>query len=363
LLALFSSLIYGITVYMPKFFNASEAELHQLRNEFFTARASLTPGDVDVTQEAIDAYNEIEKAGQLPQKVIESMAARRDYKKAIADRIRLRKRAAGPGHRLLWEFNNVTPHQFGIWRRLLGGKLVRGESDQSLFIRFKYDVAVNPPDLQIYGRWFAGDYRQIMYGTPIKTPIRYFDRNDLIRTFHEIEVPVDVIAEDGYLAVGFLNVPLNHTTVIFPLEDGLEVLYKADTFGANFIRAVLLILFRLIFLACLGLLAATFLSFPVAILLCLVIFFTATMSGFIIESFGFLSKNVSSFYSYTIRPMILLLPRFDNFNSTKFLVPARLLSWLLVAKGAGLMVGVKAVLLLLLALLIFSFKEIAKIII
>ena len=64
----------------------------------------------------------------------------------------------------------------------------------------------------------------------------------------------------------------------------LEVLYQADSFGANFLRVVFLILARLIFLACLGILASSFLSFPVAILLCLVIFFTGTISGFIIDS-------------------------------------------------------------------------------
>ena len=52
------------------------------------------------------------------------------------------------------------------------------------------------------------------------------------------------------------------------------MLYKADTFLGNFVRAVLLILCRLVFLACLGVLAASFLSFPVAILFCLVIFVT-----------------------------------------------------------------------------------------
>ncbi len=217
--------------------------------------------------------------------------------------------------------------------------------------------------MNVYGTWTVGDYRQIKYGTKIETPI--YDRlhTHSIRTFHEIEVPANVVAEDGYLAVGFRNVPLNNTVVIFPPEDGLEVLYQADTFTGNFIRAVLLILFRLIFLACLGILASTFLSFPVAILLCLVIFFTATVSGFCLESFDFLGENLSWVYSYTIRPIILFLPQFDKFNPAKFLVPARLLSWFLLAKVAGLMICIKALLLLLLALLIFSFREIAKIII
>jgi hypothetical protein len=43
-------------------------------------------------------------------------------------------------------------------------------------------------------------------------------------------------------------------------------------------------------------------------------------------------------------------------------VPARLLSWFLLAKAAAIMVCIKAALLWLAALLIFSYKEIAKVI-
>jgi hypothetical protein len=171
------------------------------------------------------------------------------------------------------------------------------------------------------------------------------------------------VAEDGYLAVGFLNVPLNNTVVIFPPEDGPEVLYKADTFTANFLRAVLLVLFRLIFLACLGILASTFLSFPVAILFCLAIFFTGIISGFCLESFDYMDKNLSSVYSYTIRPIVMLLPHFDKFSPTIFLAPARLLRWSLLAKVFYSLICIKAALLWLAALLIFSYKEIAKVIV
>ncbi|MBA7663195.1 hypothetical protein ES703_71234 [subsurface metagenome] len=342
LLVLFSAIIYAITIYIPKYFSASEADLAQLDNEFYTARNSLIPAEVDVTREVDESYEKLKKSGRLP----EGVPREKIIAKLTEDQKRW-KRAAVPGQQLIWEFNNVRPL----------------DPNQSLFIRFKYDVSVNPPDLNVYGIWTVGDYRQIKYGTKIETPIRDFDRKDVIRTFHEIEVPANVVAEDGYLAVGFLNRPLNNTVVIFPPEDGLEVLYEADTFTGNFIRAVLLVLFRLIFLACLGILASTFLSFPVAILLCLVIFFTATISGFCLESFDFLGENLSWVYSYTIRPVILLLPQFDKFNPAKFLVPARLLSWSLLAEVAGLMICIKSLLLLLLAVLIFSFREIAKIII
>ncbi len=61
--------------------------------------------------------------------------------------------------------------------------------------------------------------------------------------------------------------------------------------------------------------------------------------------------------------MVLLLPQFDKFNPTKFLISARLLGWSLLAEAAGLMVCIKALILLIFALLIFKFREIAKIII
>ena len=340
LLILFSALIYAITIYVPKFFRAGNAELAQLDNEFFTARAGLTPAEVDVSKEVEEMFQKLEKTGQLPPGVSGNRRGRKNYIKALTQRVKLGKRAAAPGHELVWDFHNVKPL----------------DPDQSLFIRFKYDVSVNPPDLQVVGRWFIGDDRQYPYRGEV------FVRKDIIRTFYEIEVPADVVADDGYLAVAFLNDPqLNNTVVIFPPRDGLEVLYKADTFTANFIRAAFLILFRLIFLACLGMLASSFLSFPVAVLLCLVVFFTGTISGFCLESFDYLSANMSELYSYTFRPVIQLLPQFDKFDPAKFLVHARLLSWSLSAKVLGLMVCIKAVLLLLIALWVFSYREIAKI--
>ena len=345
LLVLFSAIIYSITIYTPEFSNATEADYAQLNNEFFTARTGLTPLQVDVTKEVLDAYKRLEKSGQLNE--LFRNLSRKEIIARLTSLEKLGKRAAAVGHELLWEFRNVKPV----------------DPNGSLFIRFKYDVTVNPPDLQVYSRWVAGDYPYIRYGTDSGTLIYDQVHKHSIRTFHEIEVPAKVVPKNGHLAVGFLNVPLNNTVVIFPLEDGLEVLYKADTFTGNFIRAVLLIELRLIFLACLGTLASTFLSFPVAILLCLVIFFTATFSGFCLESFDFLGENLSGVYHYTIRPVILLLPQFDKFNPSKFLVHARLLSWPLLARAAGLMMCIKSLLLLLLAFLIFRFREIARIII
>ncbi len=338
LLVLFSALIYTITVYMPSFVKASEAELVQADKEFFTARAALTVPVKDVSEQVQARYEELERSGELPPN-----ETREEIIAELTKRKQLAERAAAVGYPLVWELENVKPLA------------------ESMFIRFKYDIFPNPPDSQVYGQWYAGDDQYIKYGEQPETPIYQQLHKNAARTFHEIEFSSDVVPEDGRLAIAFVNVPLNNATVIFPL-DGLEVLYKADSFGANFVRAVLLIFFRLIFLACLGLMASTFLSFPVAVLFCLVLFSTASFSGFVIESFGYLSANVGAVYSYTLKWVIQLLPQFDKFNPTKALVPARLLTWSLLARCVGYMVCIKAVVMLILALVIFRCREIARII-
>ena len=345
LLAIFSAIIYTIAVYTPTFARATPEQLATLENEFFTARRILTPGDVDVTRDVNDAYRRLKQGGQLDELLAQS--SKEEILAQLTKQMKLEKRAAAVGRPLVWEFANV--------------KLL--DPNDTIFVRFKYDVSVNPPDQQVYSRWIVGDLRQGQYGGEFRTPVYPFPRKDAVRTFHEIAVPADAVADDGYLGVGFLNVPPNNTVVIFPLEDGLSVQYKADTFAANFFRAALLIFCRLIFLACLGLLAATFLSFPVAMLLCMVVFLTATCSAFVIESFDYLSANMSLIYSFTVKLIVRLLPEFDKFNPSSFLVPAKLVSWSLLARCAALMVCIKALLLLVLALVIFSFREIAKIIV
>jgi hypothetical protein len=338
LLCLFSSVIYVITIYTPRFLDVTESDLVQADNEFFTARAALALPEVDVTKEVKDRYEQLEKNNELPD------LSRKEIIETLTQQQQLAKRAAAVGRVLSWEFYNVEP------------------LDPNMFIRFKYDVTVTPPDSQIYGRWFAGDSQYIRTGEKPKTPVYDETLKHSIRTFHEIEFPSSVVPGNGRLGIAFLNLPLNNTVVIFPPE-GLEVLYKADSFTLNFIRAVILIFFRLIFLACLGILASSFLSFPVAMLLCFVVFFTASFSGFVIESFDYLSVNLGLFYSYTIKWIIRLLPQFDKFNPTKFLVPARLLSWSLLAQCAVFMICIKAFLLFVIALVVFSYREIAKIIV
>jgi hypothetical protein len=83
-----------------------------------------------------------------------------------------------------------------------------------------------------------------------------------VDTFHEIQIPPNLINKNGVLTVLTLNP--NNTALLFPLEDGLEVLYPQGSFLMNFARGLGIIFCWLALMAALGLMAASFLSFPVA---------------------------------------------------------------------------------------------------
>jgi len=343
MLVLFSSLIYSIAAYMPKFLESSEQEIVKAKDEFYTARASVKPRQQDVTKEVEREYEKLAKSGMLEE------VFKNDSKQQIIAQLRrqkkLEKRSASVGSQILWEFYNV--------------KLA--DDSEDIFIKFKYDVSVTPADNQIFGGWMIGDNRKPV--KEIDTEVYNLRRKNSIGTAHEIKIPADAVAEDGYLAVAFFNLPLNNTVVMFSPKDGMEILYKADSFFANFIRVALLIEVRIIFLAVTGLLASTFLSMPVAILVCIVVFFTGSISQFIIESFGYLGESVIGFYQYILKPLIQFMPQFDKMEPASFIVPAKILSWFELAKVASVMVCIKSLVLFFIALLVFGSREIARIIV
>ena len=64
------------------------------------------------------------------------------------------------------------------------------------------------------------------------------------------------------LTINFVNP--NETALLFPLDEGMEVLYREGGFGLNFIRGLAIIFCWMALLAAVGLASASFLSFPVS---------------------------------------------------------------------------------------------------
>src|SRR6202042_1876494 len=104
-------------------------------------------------------------------------------------------------------------------------------------------------------------------------------------TFHEFPIPPNLFDANGDLTIFFRNV--NETALLFPLDDGMEVLYRQGGFGINFIRGLGIILSWMALLGALGLASASFLSFPVAAFVSLamlaMVFASGTMANAVQE--------------------------------------------------------------------------------
>ena len=96
-------------------------------------------------------------------------------------------------------------------------------------------------------------------------------------TFHEFQIPPNLFDRQGVLTVIFLNP--NDTSLLFPLDDGMEVLYPEGGFALNFARGLGIIFCWMGFVAALGLTAASFLSFPVAAFFSMAILVVGLSSG------------------------------------------------------------------------------------
>ena len=101
-------------------------------------------------------------------------------------------------------------------------------------------------------------------------------------TFHEFAIPPDMFDKNGVLTITFVN--LNDTALLFPLEDGMEVLYPQGGFALNFARGLGIIFCWMALLAALGLMAASFLSFPVAAFFSLAVLTIGLSSGTLAEA-------------------------------------------------------------------------------
>ena len=89
--------------------------------------------------------------------------------------------------------------------------------------------------------------------------------------------------------------------------------------------------------------------------------FVLGIVGFIAGAFDYLGSGFSLLYSFTIKPVFWLLPRFDGeFNPTRFMISAKLLTWPWLIRVYSITVFAKGVLLLLFGMLVFSNREIAK---
>ncbi|MDX2146300.1 MAG: hypothetical protein SFZ23_02160 [Planctomycetota bacterium] len=172
-------------------------------------------------------------------------------------------------------YRSIEPGQFETYV-FRGLKKVK-EAGEPITLRFKINSGANAPD-QIY---------KLTFWPSARAPFR---QESVLGQMQSIELVPDVIDADGNLYLRVYNADIstdppstNPDTITFP-PDGLEVSYPVSSFRWNFLRVVGVLWIKLAFLAMVGVATSTFLSFPVACLVSLGIFFMAESSSFLLSS-------------------------------------------------------------------------------
>ncbi len=249
LLALSGASVYGLLQWRASRLPVDQQQV--LRSEVLVARGSARPLD---PSQKIEADTEQALQERL-QKDPLTKADLIEVRKQIREQIKAEYQLVPPGYPRQWEID------LGSIKRHIG--------DRPLQLRIKFNAADHTTTGTFVGLWAVG--------TPGKTALAALEPMSLAPdTFHEFEIPPN-LDENGRLTIAFLN--RNNTALLFPLEDGIEVLYREGAFGLNFVRGLGIIFCWMALLAALGLAAASLLSFPVAAFVALSVMTLVMASG------------------------------------------------------------------------------------
>lgn len=196
------------------------------------------------------------------------------------------------------EYQLVRPNFMREWTIDLS-KEMQSLRDVPMHLRLKFNVALENNANQYLALIEVGD--------PADGATRVWQVPEMMLaadTFNEIAIPANLFNAKGILKVRFMN--RNETAIIFPLEDGMEVLYREGGFLGNFVRGLGIIFCWLGFLAALGLMSASFLSFNVAAFFSLGVLLVGLSNGTlkqIVDEGGITGVNHES--GFTDNPNVL----------------------------------------------------------
>jgi hypothetical protein len=255
LLALTGGCVFGLLQWRAG--KLPEAEQKILREQVMVARGSAREL---VSLEEIKAETERVLQERLKSSPVEKVDVP-EVRRQIREQVMAVMQLVPPSYQRTWQID------LGLAKNYL--------KDRPLQLRVKFNAAQKSQSGTYLALW--------QVGVPEKTKFWRSEPMSLAQdTFHEFEIPPDLFDEKGLLTITFANP--NATALLFPLAEGMEVLYPEGSFGLNFARGLGIIFCWMALLAALGLMAASFLSFPVATFFALALLLLAFSSGTLAES-------------------------------------------------------------------------------
>jgi ABC-type transport system involved in multi-copper enzyme maturation permease subunit len=260
LLAISGACVYGLLQWRSAHLPAAEQKI--LREQVLVARGSARPPNPAAKIEAETRQALQEKLKANPD--LAKSADLLEVEKQIREQVKAGYQLVPPGYPRYWQVD------LGSQKDSLRGK--------PLQLRIKFNSATGGRSGTFAGVWRAGDPQKMEYWQSEQMSLSP-------DTFHEFQIPSNHLDDKGVLTIAFLNA--NNTTLSFPVEDGVEVLFPEGGFALNFARGLGIIFCWMALLAAIGLMAASFLSFPVAA------FFSMAVLAVVLSS-GTLAETVAS---------------------------------------------------------------------
>jgi hypothetical protein len=256
LLAISGACVFGLLQWRAGKLPAAEQKI--LREQILVARGSAKEADFTA---AIEAETERILQGRLKSSPVEKVDVP-EVRRQIREGVKADSQLVPPGYPpRTWQID------LGFAKNSLRGK--------PLQLRVKFNSANQSAAGTFVALWQIGaqDSAHLTRLEPMSLAPD---------TFHEFEIPPDLFDEKGLLTITFFNP--NDIALLFPLDEGMEVLYPQGGFALNFARGLAIIFCWMALLAALGLAAASLLSFPVATFFALAMLLVVFSSGSLAES-------------------------------------------------------------------------------
>jgi len=250
LLAISGGCVFGLLQWRAGKLPAEEQQV--LREQVLVARGSAREASQDAD---IDKMTAQILEGRLKSNPVEN-ADIPEVRKQIREGVKADFQLVPPSYSRTWKID------LGFAQNFLAGK--------QLQMRVKFNSANKSPSGTFTLLWQVGDPGAGRYW-------RSEPMSLAPDTFHEFPIPADLFDKNGVLNIAVLNP--NNVALLFPLDEGMEILYPEGGFALNFARGLGIIFCWLALMAALGLMAASFLSFPVAAFFSLAMLVVVLSSG------------------------------------------------------------------------------------
>jgi hypothetical protein len=239
---------------------------------------------------------------------------------------------------------------------LAAGKEVPVVVEPAVQILFKASPVGGASVDMLYSRWVAVNREKgYLYGE---------DRTDPARIATTILVPARAITSDGRLEVRYLYASPGKVAILYK---DVALLYPVGGFEANFLRAMLLLLLPLPFMAAIGVFAGSFLSYPVACLTTFTALPFTMMRDFLGDALnvkGVPESDVGWFIWFgrgVYAAMRTVLPDLERVQASDWLVDGQHISWTFVGENGFWILGLSTSVALAVACLIFWRRELARV--